>query len=321
MPTEDQKTSQSAADVADADAKSIWAEIAASERTEATAATQPAQAGNEGDEQDEPTGRDAPHQDHSPSRQPADEAGQRPAPDIWANASPELRAAYEQSVAERKRLGQDQAHLRQVLGSRNRELEELRQRLAAPQGAASGQDAGNDDPEIQSLMDEYPEIAAPLVKRLKVMEERMARTSETLQSVAQERTSATLAQIEQDVRSRFADYDQVLGQNGAAFKAWLDVQPRHIREAAERNGRTIVDAAETIDVLDRFYAHIGRGSGAEPGNQPDPSQSLADRRQRRLETAHNVRSRGPSVAAGIPAEGDPKAIWDSLRAAERNARR
>ena len=57
---------------------------------------------------------------------------------------------------------------------------------------------------------------------------------------------------------RHPDWDTFLKQHGGpAFAAWVDDQPRRIREALAVNGDAIVDADGAIALIDAYKQHLG----------------------------------------------------------------
>lgn len=257
-------------------------------------------------------------------------------PDMWANASPEQRAAWEAAQEQIRKLEQAERSNRGRLSAFQRQLNELRAsapspKQAAPEAAEKGQPAPQQasaeadgflaSDEWSSFQDEYPEVAGPLGKVIGSLQARLERQDRELSAIGSERRSAALMEQQAALEKDHPDWQSVAADEG--FGDWLHSQPRHIQEAAYRNANEIVDAAEAADVVGRFKAFRSgqpgnqarqntAGNGAGPGNS-----RLTGKRQRQLESAAASRTRGPGVVSGIPEDGDPEMIWRQFEEAER----
>lgn len=264
--------------------------------------------------------------------QPSDEAGQTP--DIWGDATPEQKAAFEAAEARAKKLEQAERSNRGRLSALQRQINDLiaKQQQAAPVAAQPqpGEDQGDDnplnDPEFKRAVEEYPEVAAPLAKVLGKVLERNTRLEKEMAAVGVDRRQAALNEQAAILADQHPDWQDI----GATpeFVDWVHAQPRHIQEAAYRNATEIVDAAEAADLVGRFKEFR---AGGRSGNTPTPrtgaagpgtqTNQLAGKRQRQLESASAARSRGPGAASGIPKDGDPETLWKQMDELERRAAR
>lgn len=273
--------------------------------------------------------------DHGSDDAPGDagEAGKPPADatppqaqDLWANATPEQRAAYEAAQQDIEKLQQAERSNRGRLSALQRQINELTRKPAAPPAADKGQgdDKATLPEEWKGFQEEYPEVAAPVAKAISALQEQLTRANKELSAIGIERRQTALAEQAQLLAQAHPDWEQI----GATpeFVDWVHTQPRHIQEAAYRNADSIVDAAEAADLIGRFKAERGSGSQrtapATTGQGNSPNNRLSGKRQHQLDSAASARSKGPSVASGIPEDADEETIWrqfDKLEAQQQRA--
>lgn len=287
----------------------IWKEI---EAEEAKAADQPAAAPAEA--ADAPEAQPGPEPAKTPQTPPA--AAPAPAEvDIWANATPEQKAAFEAANAER-------AKFEQRSRSASGRISALQRKLNAAQAQPSRTETPAREA-VAGIETDYPEIAQPLAK----VAEAVDGQREQIKKQTQDSIDADTAELNELVAEETAllvakhpDYVDVLKANGPAFKAWVDDQPLRIRQAAIKNASYIADSEGAIKVLDGFKQHLAQiappaqqqqqqPAPAAPAAAPQPA--LDDRRQRQLAgNAAPTTPGGRPTVSGIPEDGDPKALWD-----------
>lgn len=235
--------------------------------------------------------------------------------DIWANADPRLREAFE---AERTKAVKVEQQLRTQdgrLSSAQRQLNQLKQQLAPKrdaEGAANeGEEAKTKEERRKQLREEYPDVAAPLLDDLAELQETVkALTAQTHTSLENE-ASVLVEREEQRLIERHPDWTEY-GQHGKSnkeFVDWVMQQPRYVIDAVERNGSEIVDSVEVSDILDRFKR--------ETGKTTDQAQrdAVARRRENQLEAGRNPANRQPAVASG--SEDDFSSEWKRLQAIDK----
>lgn len=311
----------------------IWKEFDDEEAgsAEPAAASEPPAEGRTQD--DEGVADDFPEDDSGTPNEPAADPQGEPAPgakatgrapaDEWASAPPELRTRIDEILNERKRIGQDYAAARRQIGQLRAEMQQLRSQVSAPPNGAAPTDkaapAGSllEDNDLKAVADEYPEIAKPFMKVIGALEQRLAQFEPIGKQVVQERVDAAMQAEENALRATHADYDTYIASNGKAFVDWLATQPRHIREAADRNGTVIQDAEEAADVISRFKAHMGVDGSRTANPAPNGGQQpLSGKRARQMAASAAPRGRTISASAGIPEDGDEEAIWKAFDALE-----
>lgn len=287
----------------------------------------------------EQTGQDAspdgPNTDEGQSTdQPADNAGKTDdKPDVWANAPPELREAYQelqrkatnlehQTRSDRGRLSAMQRKLAELQSSQQQQRPTQAEQTKSDNAQKAG--AGSREDRMKQLREDYPELAEPIIEYIRDLEQKVAgvdeisQTVKQLQTVEQSREQAYIQQQENTLSQFHPDWQSVLQTNGATFQAWIEDQPRAIREAAMRNANQITDAQAAADILTRFKQHLGMASSPpQQAEQAEPKPKLNDKRQRQMDALASPRGgRGRPVASGVPEDGDPEAIWAAFDAME-----
>lgn len=253
--------------------------------------------------------------------------------DIWANATPEQRAAYEAARKDNEKLlHENKSHRGRLsaLQSRINRAQPTVPRESSP--GAESQSAKRAENFLESddwktFKEEYGEVAAPIGAAFEQVLGTVKTLESQLSAINTDRRQDAVADQEAVLDQDHADWRDVVADNETAFVDWVNAQPRHIKEAAIRNQSEIVDAAEAADVISRFKAHIdwkpkedspGEGDGQTDadegretgdGNQAD---QLSGKRQRQLEAGTGTRTKGISVSNGIPEEGDPDKIWAQM---------
>jgi len=318
MTTENQQAAQPgeeaplAAPQVDTDA-AMWAEMDATETDETPPAKVEADAdfAEDGADDDQQRPQDEPGQPAEP-----------PAADIWAQATPEQRAAYEATERRARELEQQRKSDEGRVAAFQRKYEELRKQTGQQQ-PAKRQSAAE---ALEALRNDYPELAEPLAKALEPFEQALTQQDADRNA----RREADAAEVNDHIRTetqrleqKHQGYETFLQQNGAAFRDWVEDQPKRIREAAYRNAEVILDAQAADEVLTLFKAHIagppnGAASGA-PSAQRDAAPPLNDRRQRQMGATVSVRGSRRPALSGVPEDGDPEAIWDAFDRVEARA--
>lgn len=287
----------------DAEAKALWDQL---DKAEADAAGSP------------PEGRDSAsadetfHDEPSPQADPAAAAaGAESEPDPWASAPPKLRELYQAEQQRLAALEHSERSQRGRISALSRQLDELKRTTTAPPKEAPRPITLDDNPGFKKLVEEYPEIAEPLRDVIKPVIDETVATKKALNERSARDADDERRRVYDANLAAFSaanpDFQELWKQQGIPdeFAAWVATQPRHIREAAERNGQNIEDPEEAADVFARFKQSKGIGAGSRA--EPDP---LTTRRMLQQESgaAPTIRS-APSLAGGIPDDADPEVIW------------
>lgn len=301
----------------------LWAEMQAEEEGNATPSTD-----GDGGDKDSTTSVSRGTGDGGEGKsgdRPSSEAS--PPADPWQNAPPELRAAHE---AEVKRLrAEAERAVRREQGRRRKEQEQGTKRppaetAARPSPPASKKPVGEF---LDEALTDYPEIREPLKQTLAPIEQKLdqlERAEAARIAQAKEREEAAeVARIkgQQELLDQAHpdwEKDIVYGKHARTFYDWINdpIRPRKFYDAVfKTNNERIVDAKAAIEVFDAFKKEIklAQEPPASRGNGGGQRQELSARRAAQRDGARSPRSPGgPPLRSGIPAEGDPQAIWDQI---------
>jgi hypothetical protein len=253
---------------------------------------------------------------------PADEAATQATPaagnapsgnpdnsDIWANAPPELKAAYEQERRDAE------LRFKSVQGRQSaadRELERLRaehaemQRRLQSNPSSKEANQGTSESETpdpyKQLVEDYPEIAGPLVENLKKLQSELSQVQQGVGTFQQERELTYYKQQQDLLTEKQPDWLTVLGDE--RFGGWLQEQPKAVQETFERNSKAIVDGNEAAWLVGQFKTALGIGAQSAPQQQQQPSPE-ASRRAKQLASGRDFSGgSGAPVAEGIPDDFD-----------------
>lgn len=202
-----------------------------------------------------------------------------------------------------------------------REIERLTQQLQQP--SVSSADGEGDDPSkrqeleqhLENVREEYGDVVGPLVDKIKELDSREGRWTAFEERQRQDAQSRLDAIVEQEVgkfEEEHPDGWDTLRQHGAAFREWIDDQPKQLRDIWTENREQIVDGIGTAYLVSQFKQALQDAQGDAPEPQPSQENRLQDRRQRQLDGARSSRSnkRMGALRRGPPDTDDPEAIWD-----------
>ena len=319
----------------DAEAAKIWADM---DKAEAAAAAEP-----EPKEPDPAAQADEPAEGSQPADKPADQpagtADAAPAatPDIWANATPEQRAAYDEAT---RKLNETNDRYRRVSGTVSalqRKINAYEKGQPAPKGAqpkaaekpgAQPKDEPKkptsilDDPDLAKVEAEYPEVIGPLKKGFKTLEERTESMQRKLDAMDEAEFDAHIEQQVDYVVSQHPDYKKL--RSSPEFKKWREQAPQFVHDGIARNAQVIVDGHEVATIVEMFKRDTGWGrpatqqpaAAAAPGTQ---QPAVSDKRKAQLESAAAPRGRGPAPHTGQPETDED--WWNHFEEQDRRAAR
>lgn len=254
-------------------------------------------------------GQDAPPAGEAEGKPPA---SQESTDDIWANADPKFREAFQSERDKAVRLEQQLRTQDGRLSSAQRQLNQLRQQLApkrdAEGAAEEGKEAKDEEERLKQLREEYPDVAAPLLDKIAKLEGVVGSLTTQTQVSLEAEGEALTAREEAKLLERHSDWGDYgeKGKSNKEFVEWVMRQPRYIIEGVQRNGSEIVDSVEVSDILDRFKKETGRIA--------DQAQrdAIVRKRENQLEAARQPANRQPAVASG--SEDDFSSEWNRLKA-------
>ncbi len=226
------------------------------------------------------------------------------AEDIWKDATPAQRAAFEAAQHEnRSHRGRTSA---------------LDRKLNATSAATPHQAPSPEDVEKwEQFKAEYPEVAGPMEQRF---ESRLTRLETENAELRTQVTGITDDQIQDAINDqeallgqRHPDWEQLTASDD--FSTWLPNQPRYVQEGFARNGKAIVDGQEAASLINLFKVDHPAAAGNDPSDAGDTpakdttNTGMDSRRQRRLKSAVTAESGQAGPGAGPP-EGDFDAAFD-----------
>lgn len=250
----------------------------------------------------------------SPTAAPAP-AQATPTNDPWSNADPALREAHQTALRDMQ-LRLDGARGR--ASGQERELAQLRQRLAQMEAAGNGsqtqaQDSGDNGSggqaatsdkaqALATLREEYPEVAAPILDELAELRSLVSRLEAPVSQFQQTQFEAAVSAQEQILDAQHPGWLEMIVSDRERFDGWLQAQPKMFQDAYARNADGIVDGVEAAQVIGKFKADLGITA---PSNPAPPSPPPAnDRRQRQIAAGRDAGRNGPAAATGIPDDFD-----------------
>ena len=259
---------------------------------------------------------DAPTDEAAPDEEPA---GQDEAPDIWADAPPELKAAHDAQVRALESASTEHAR-RSIEGRIAAYTRRLQERNAAAQQPQPAPTEDAADP-LAELAAEYPEIATPLQKKLAPIADKLSQFDAQLKSrqdAADQQMDAELRANEQMLEQRHPGWDGFLKEYGAAFGQWIVDQPLYLRQAFVTNQDAIIDPYSAIETLDAFKDFVASNQPPQQVEQQPAAvnqQRLNPRRAAQLAGSASPHSAGsrPTVS-GIPQEADEETLWKAWAA-------
>ena len=252
---------------------------------------------------------------------PSEDAGKTPPasdeqPDIWKDAPPALRDAYE---AERQRAAQAEnvakAHggrLAQAYQERDALAEKLAEAGKAA-GASTEQEGGESDEDYRRRMTEdYPEFA----RLFETLDAATAKIDSLEGSVDTANASVRTAQTEAALETQGKIFEEAHPQWEAEkkdpavqerFMEWAEGQPPYVQDALRANAKTITDGSTAADLISRFKRET-----------ESPAQRERDERRReQLDGARDARVSAPGASKSGASDDDTEGLWNEFGAKER----
>lgn len=182
---------------------------------------------------------------------------------------------------------------------------ELEAKLAAEEDddADSGTSDGEDD--IDRLAEDYPDIAGPLVRKIKRLEQELSSgkigAQEALVEAREELDTIHEQELERFLNEVPDGFD-VVQQNMDDFLAWIEDQPKVYREIFNRNKDLIVDGLGAAVLVSRYKSHLAQAGG----EQEQPPARKAQLRGAATPASRRVR---PPTPAAVRGDVSPEEAW------------
>lgn len=261
----------------------------------------------------------------APAGSPATEEGGTPpegagaagsVEDVWANATPAQRQAWEDAVSERARLAHAESSNRNRVAALQRKLDEQEAKLrqlseqsqsTSPAGAGEGAPAGA-PADLTKFAEDFPEVfaavrtlqaqeTAQLHQTIAQLQAQLAQVAQPVHEMEQNRVAQVKQTQLQALAARHPDYIQI--QNKPEFWAWLDTQSPGIRNLVGS------DSAEDNSILLDVYKKATQQTAVIP---PSANPETPPHRPREAEGRESLPRTGVSRMEGVPT--DENALWD-----------
>lgn len=313
---EGEDQTQKGTDDANAEFSGVWDELQAAEEGQpAEGPGRQPEDGSDEDQRGDEAGQGS-DEDTSPDASAAEQAsGEQDSDDLWANADPRQKAAFEAAEAARVQAEQQARSHGGRAGQLAKELKELKAALAEQRNAGNatekGEESSDEEERFQQLREEYPELAAPIIDRMVKMETQLRELSGDKAAKAEADSNADLDALLAEQPKLLTDAHPDWSQTvlSPEFVAWRDdpnTPPVVKRIILEDNAQQIVNAADCAFVLDLFKLVKG---------EADPTKELDRQRERQLQAGSMPTTRTPTVKRERAESYE--AVWDELEAQER----
>lgn len=260
-----------------------------------------------------------PQREHGADEPPPTDPKTTPQSDIWANASPEQRAAYEAAAEERDKLRQRIQSDDGRVARYQRDRDAIKRHLARVADQAEDRDslqAYLDSEEYKKSREEYGDDLSPMFN---LLERLAADRDDQVAAIAKMDEAAFEAAVQDNVRELLTlapdAADLVAHQS---FAPWVESQPQAIQDAFARNRDAVVDPREANLVVSMFRNALKEAEQQSTG-QPQ-KQSTDRRRAAQIEGARSLGTRAPNIV-GNPGDTSYEAAWKEMQAQESRAAR
>jgi hypothetical protein len=263
---------------------------------ETGAATDTSGAGDQGNKSTTGEGSGATSQGQSGgSEGSAAEAAGSGEGDIWANVPPEAKAAYEAAVEQAKtaehrfksREGREAALQRQIAELRRTggQEEPERKPLKDLLKKETVEELGNDYPDLKPVL----EALSAAVDRIDGVEQQVGEVKTSVVASASSVEEAKLVDAVPDWLE-LAQHDQ--------FMAWVEDQPKKVRDAVDANWAAITNATQAAEVFKSFAEHIA------PKQEETGGGGAPSKRARQQSGARAATVTAPASASGDGDDAD-----------------
>jgi hypothetical protein len=215
------------------------------------------------------------------------------APDIWANADPALRTAYEAMRNERDAKENAFKRVSGVVSAHQRKADDLQRQLndalkgkATTEGDSKDASSILDNPAFKKVEEDFPEIIAPVKAALSAMKGELEGAKQALGRITSKHDEADTVEQSTILLGVHPDYAQIA--RTPEFRAWYDTAPPSIQEGVRRNATKVVNGQEVASIVTLYKAETGFVSKTKPAkSDPAPSnQKPSDpKRSKQLESA------------------------------------
>ncbi|MCP4546652.1 MAG: hypothetical protein GY835_09335 [bacterium] len=227
--------------------------------------------------------------------------------DIWESASDAQKAAIK--AAEKKASDLEHqfssTHGRQL--AYQRRVSDLEKQLASNKDAGKKVTKEEEDKELESLRDEFPDFAGPVEKLMQGKDARIMALEEKDAERDVERQNADLDKQLETLAIAHPDWQPLTAS--CEFEQWVYEQPPYVGEAFQRNAVNVVDGNEAAHLLTQFKASLSKSEpppeeGPEEESEEGKENNISGKRERQLKTGASAQGKGPGAGSGPPDDFD-----------------
>lgn len=207
-----------------------------------------------------------------------------------------------------------------------REIESIRQANARRSRDDDG--AQKDRTErLAKIREDYPDLVEPLmaeIEDLKNRSEALSKREEARLGDLEAERDAIFQREEEAFLEEHEDGFDVISDNADTFRAWIDDQPRRLRDAFAENRETITNGTSAALLISAFKQSL-QAAGQEPphngGTSAKSNDTTDSRRQRQLRGARTTASgKRNAVTSDEPPPGASREEWFEYFAKKDSAR-
>lgn len=176
-----------------------------------------------------------------------------------SSLSEQLRLAEERVKNAQSRMTkatQEASELRRQVSELRAQIEELSAKIAT---------VPEDDEDLRTLAEEYPDIASPILRKIEAVQEQVNKSRQQLE---EERQADVLKRHFDTIRGAHPDFDEIVTSD--EFEGWLSNQSPAWRRIGESG-----TAEEVVDLLARYKTANGNAP-QQPESSLEKARKLAE---------------------------------------------
>lgn len=261
----------------------------------------------EAEDEEDQGGDEAGQSGDAPPSAAADQASGEVSDDLWANADPRLKAAFEQAEQARAQAEHQARSNGGRAGQLAKRLKELEAALGEKADSPENQKPDRKS-QLEQAREEYPEATGALVEELLDIRQELQELKGSRQADTANDLDSILAEQPTQLTELHPDWGTLV--LSPEFVAWRDdpnTPPVVKRIILEENAEQIVNAADCAFVLDLYKAGLEEGSSA--------AEEQDRKRERQLRAGSMPTTRTPPVQREQADSFD--AEWERLASRER----
>ena len=246
---------------------------------------------------------DAPEPEAQSDEDPSDDDTAASEPDEGADAPEAEDEKDEEDPADKiKRL----EHALNSEKGRTAALQRKIERTRKNAGTGDNPSQAEDD-RLKEVADEYSDILDPVMERVQELSQNFQSERDLRQQDDERELEEELAKQGDAFLKEHPDGFNIITEHQDTFQAWVEDQPKAIRDQFEMNREEIVNGAGAALVVSHFKKSLAEASTPDPEPDPNPeTQRLDKKRRRQISGARSTSARGPqSTPSDEPAADAP----------------